>query len=90
MRILPPPEREPEDPREAPPEEPREELLEEPRETDEDPVLGEDLVTVPLEDRPDVDLPLGDETKRYTLSNTELGLEIRLPWELCLPTSLEG
>jgi hypothetical protein len=62
LRILPPPEREPEDPLEElrEPEDP----LEEPREADEDPVLGVDRVTVPLEVRPADDDLLGAEKDR--------------------------
>ena len=60
FRMLPPPDRDPEDPLEDLPEDPPEE----PRDTDEDPVLGADRVTDPLEDRPEDDVRLGGEKDR--------------------------
>lgn len=81
--MLPPPERDPDEPRDAP--------LEDPREGDEVVVLGEERLTVPLEGRLDEEDLDGAVKDRKTLSRTELGRVTRLfPVELERPTSLEG
>ena len=86
LRMLPPPERDPDDP-----DEPRETPPDDPREGEDDVVLGADRVTDPLDERPDEDDLDGAVNDRKTRSRTELGFVTRLPSaELARPTSLEG